>query len=209
MAATPQRLNRLADHILLPDRLVTGVDVICEYGYHHSADDRTSFRSRLPSAELIRSDRDRAPELARDLDAQRGGAGLTRSDVIPTSDPFGYEFRVHLFARNRNLNKALEHEPGSSGHRRHMTTAWRENLILEKFFGNTLDRSPFRWGPGRRSEVETAQDPDVVFVSRAGAHLITWVSEGQLRVLMLALFAALVACDVFCFTLSRPESPPG
>jgi hypothetical protein len=208
IAATPLRLNRLADHLPLPDRLATGVDAICEYGYRHSVDDRTLFQSRLSSAELMRSDRDRAPDLALDLDASRGRGGIAQSDISPTSDPFGYEIRVHLFARNRNLNKSLEHEPGSPGHRRHMTTAWRENLILENFFGSTLDQSSFRWGPRQRKETEGAQDPDVFFVSRAGAHLITRVSEGQLRTLMLALFAALVACDVFGARRSRPGSLP-
>jgi len=208
MAATPQRLNRIADHLPLPDRLATGVDTICEYGYRHSVDDRTLFRSRLTLAELMRSDRDRALDLALDLDASRGRGGFTRSGISPTSDPFGYEIRIHLFARNRNLHKALAREPGSSGHRRHMTTAWRENLILENFFGSTLEQSAFRWGPLRRKETEAAQDPDVFFVSRAGAHLITRVSEGQLRTLMLALFAALVACAVFGATRFRPGSPP-
>jgi len=208
MAATPQRLNHVADHLPLPDRPATGVDVICEYGYHHSVDDRTLFRSRLSSAELVRSDRDRALDLALDLDASRGRGGFTRSGISPTSDPFGYEIRIHLFARNRNLHKALAREPGSSGQRRHMTTAWRENLILENFFGSTLEQTTYRWGPRRRKETEAAQDPDVFFVSRVGAHLITRVSEGQLRALMLALFAALVACDVFGATRFRPGSPP-
>ncbi|MCW8985120.1 MAG: VanZ family protein [Thermoanaerobaculales bacterium] len=209
MAATPQRLNRLAACIPMPDRLTTGVDAICEYGNRYSADDRTLFRSRLSREELQSSDQNRAADLARDLDASRGRGGLKGSGISPTTDPFGYEVRIHLFARNRNLNKALEHEPGSDGHRRHMTTAWRENLILEKFFGSTLGQSSFRWGPRRRNEVEAAQDPDVTFVSRAGAHLITRVSEGQLRALMLALFAALGACGVFGSTRSRPESPTG
>jgi hypothetical protein len=88
-----------------------------------------------------------------------------------------------------------------------MTTAWRENLILEKFFASTLEQSAFRWAPERRNAVEAAQDPDVFFLSRAGAHLITRVSEGRLRALLLALFAALVACDVFCSSRSRPGSP--
>jgi hypothetical protein len=208
MAATPQRLNRVADHLPLPDRLATGVDAICEYGYRHSVDDRTFFRSRLSLAELMRSDRDRAPDVARDLDASRGRGGFTRSGSSPASDPFGYEIRIHLFARNRNLRKALAREPGSSGHRRHMTTAWRENLVLENFFSSTLEQSSFRWGPRRKKEIESAQDPDVFFVSRVGAHLITRVSEGQLRALMLALFAALMACDVFGATRFRPGSPP-
>jgi hypothetical protein len=207
MAATPQRLSRLSDRFTLPDRLTSGVDAICEYGYRHSADERTFFRSRLPSTELIRCDRERAPQLALELDASRTRRGFSRRDVSPISDPFGYELRIHLFARNRNLNEALKLEPGSSDHRRHMTTAWRENLILEKFFGRTLERSSFKWGPRRRTEVEAAQDPDASFVSRAGAHLITRVSEGRLRALMLALFAALVLCDVLCATRSRPGSP--
>jgi hypothetical protein len=208
MAATPQLLNRLADHLQLPDRLATGVDAICEYGYRHSADHRTTFRSRLSTCELMRSDRDRAADLARELDASRGSGGLTRSDISPINDPFGYEIRVHLFARNRNLNNAHDHEPGSLGHHRNMTTAWRENLILENFFGSTLEQSSFGWGPLRRQEIEAAQDPGVLFVSRAGAHLITRFSEGQLRALLLALFAALVACDAFGVTRSRPVSRP-
>jgi len=208
MAATPQRLHRIANHLSLPDRLATGVDAICEYGFLHSADDRTLFRSRLSSGELLRSDRDRAPILAHDLDASRGGSDLAQSRISPARDPFAYEIRIHVFARNRNLHKALAREPGSSGYRRHMTTAWRENLILENFFGNTLEQSTYRWGPRRRKEAEAAQDPEVVFVSRAAAHLITRFSEGQLRALLLALFGALVACDVFFSTRSRPGSQP-
>lgn len=208
MAATPQRLNRIADHVPLPDRLATGVDTICEYGFRHFVDERTLFRSRLSLAELFRSDRDRARDVARDLDASRGRGGFTQLGISPTSDPFGYEIRVHLFARSRNLNKALAHEPGSSDYRRQMTAAWRENLILESFFGNTLEQSSYRWGPGRRNEVKTAQDPGEFFVSQAGVHLITAVSEGQLRILMLALFAVLVSCDVLLATRSRPGSQP-
>jgi hypothetical protein len=88
-----------------------------------------------------------------------------------------------------------------------MTTAWRENLILEDFFSSTLEHSSYRWDPSRRAEVEAAQDPEEFFVSRAGAHLITRVSEGQLRALMVMLFAALVACDLFVVTRSRRGSP--
>jgi hypothetical protein len=199
-AVTPQRLNHLAEHLPLPDRLATGVDAICEYGYRHSVDDRTFFRSRMSVEELVRSDRDRAADLARDLKASRGRGGLTRSNISPVADPFGYEIRVHLFARNRNLDEALVREPGSRDHRRLMTTAWRENLILESFFGDTLQQSSYRWSPRRRHEIEEAQDPDEIFVSRAGAHLITAISEVRLRALMLMLLAALVACDLFVAT---------
>ena len=208
MAATPQRLNRIADHVPLPDRLANGVEVICEYGFLHVVDERTLFRSRLSSDELPRSDRERAPDVARDLEASRGSGGIARSGISPILDALSYEFRIHLFARNRNMQKAQAREPGSPNRRRHMTTAWRENLILETFFGNTLEHSTSRWGSSRRIEAEAAQDPDEFFVSLVGAHLITTVSEGQLRTLLLALFTALVVCDVFGSTRSRPGSQP-
>ena len=208
MAATPQRLNRIADHVPLPDRLANGVDVICEYGFLHVVDERTLFRSRLTSDELLRSDRERAPDVARNLEASRGRGGVTKPDMNPVRDPFGYEFRIHLFARNRNMRKAHAREPGSPDHRRHMTAAWRENLILETFFGNTFEHSTSQWGSSRRIEAEAAQDPDEFFVSQVGANLITVVREGQLRTLLLALFTALVVCDVFGATRSRPGSQP-
>ena len=208
MAATPQRLNRIADHVPLPDRLANGVDVICEYGFLHVVDERTLFRSRLSSDELLRSDRERAPDVARDLEASRGSGGIARSVISPIHDALSYEFRIHLFARNRNMQKAHAREPGSPNRRRHMTTAWRENLILETFFSNTLEHSTSRWGPRPRIEAEAAQDPDEFFVSLVGAHLITTVSEGQLRTLLLALFTALVVGDVFGATRSRPGSQP-
>ena len=208
MAATPQRLARLVDHVPLPTRLATGADAICEYGHRHTANDRTVFLSRLSLDELARSDLDRATEVAAELNASRGADGLSRAAISPVEDPFGYEIRVHLFARNRNLAKALVHQPGSPDRRRQMTTAWRQNLILEDFFGSTLAQSSYRWGPRRRREIEAGQDPDQFFVSRAGAHLITRVSEGRLRAQMLALFAFFAACDFLIAIRFRSGSPP-
>jgi hypothetical protein len=209
MAATPQRLTRLSNQVPLLARLATGGDALCEYGYRHTVDDRTVFRSRLSLEDLARSDRELASRVAEELEASRGAGGLSRAGIAPVDDPFGYEIRVHLFARNRNLTKALALEPESPDFQMHMTTAWRQNVILENFFGGTLGRSSYRWGPRRRREVEAAQDPDEFFASRVGAHLITGVSEGQLRTLMSILFVFFVACDLLLATpRSRPGSPP-
>jgi hypothetical protein len=208
MAVTPQRLARLAEHLPLPHRLATGTDAICEYGHHHVVDERTAFRSRLPADELARSDQDRASEVAAELDANRGRGGLSSISISPVDDPFAYEIRVHLFARNRNLNRARDHEPGSSDHSRLMTTAWRQNLILESYFGNTLEHSSFRWMPRLRGRVEAAQNPESVFVSRAAAHLITGVSEGRLRALMAALLTALIVSEILLVIRSQQAPRP-
>jgi hypothetical protein len=207
LTATPQRLSRIARYVPLPSRLTTGSDAICEYGYRHAAGERTVFRSRLPHDRLLASDRRRAVEVARELDAARGGGGPAMMKVSPVDDPFGYEIRVHLFARNRNLNRARDHDPGSPDHRRFMTATWRENLILETFFANTLERSSLRWKPRLRRKVETAQDPEAFYISRVGRHLVTGIGEGRLRALMLALFAVLVAGEVFITARGRRRSP--
>lgn len=208
LAATPQRLARLADHIPVPRRLATGTDAICEYGYRYAVNHNTFCQSRLSIEDLKRFDRDRATEIAAELDASRDGDGRSRGTVSPVEDPFGYEMRIHLFARNRNLQRARGQEAGSPDHRRLMTTAWRQNLILETYFGNTLEKSSRRWGRNRRIEVESAQDPEALFVSRVASHLITRISEDLLRALMLALLAFLVACDFVTPRRPRPGSPP-
>lgn len=207
-AATPQRLARLANHVPLPQRLASGTDAICEYGYRHAVDDLTVFRSRMPLAALSESDNSRSAEVARQLDAARSFRGPSKIIISPVDDPFAYEARVHVFARNRNLHRARKHEPGTVDHRQLMTTAWRQNLILEGFFANTLKESSYGWGPRVRAEVEDAQEPEAFFISRVGAHLITRLSEGQLRCLMVVLFAVLAACDVLFSRRSRQEAQP-
>ena len=208
LAATPQRLAGLSKHISLPQRLKTGTDAICEYGYRHTVDDRTTFRSRLSLDELAKTDALRATDVAGHIELSRTVRGPSRIAFSPVDDPFAYEFQVHLFARNRNLHRARKREPGSAAHQRFMTTAWRQNLILENFFSSTLSRSSYGWRPRARAKVEGAQDPGAFFVSRVAAHLITRLSEGQLRGLMVVVFFALVACDIALARRSRPEAPP-
>ena len=89
-----------------------------------------------------------------------------------------------------------------------MTVAAREDRILSKVFGATLNRSIFGWSDGQRAVVEAAQDAEAHYVSRVASHLITRVSEHQLRALMLAVFSALVVADRFLAPrISRSRLP--
>ncbi len=86
-----------------------------------------------------------------------------------------------------------------------MTVAAREHQILTQIFGDTLERSIFRWSDGQRSAVDAVQDFDRRFVSKVAGHLITRISEPMFRELMLAVLIALVVADV---VLGRRISPP-
>ncbi len=208
LSATPQRVARIAEFLPIPSRLAMGHEAICEYGYFHVVDELTAFRSRLSAQDLATSDSQRSTDITHYLDAPRPADASPRETASPVTDPFLYEFRVHLFARNRNFNRARTADQASDIYRRRMTIAWRENLILETSFGRTLTRAARRWDPNRRRSVEAEQDPDQQFVSRVGGHLITTFSEVQLRALMLTLLTVFVVCDLSIATRPPRAAPP-
>jgi len=196
LSATPARTARLAEYLPGLANPASGTDAICEYGHLHTLDYLTEYRSRLTLAELAHADAATAPEVAALLDASRHAYGDFLKRVSPVEDPFAYEARVHLFARDRNHGEARKLSPGTPARRERMTIAFRENLILEAVFGSTLEHSSYRWPERRRAQIEDEQDQEADFVSKVGSHLITAVSENQLRALMLTLFVALLACDL-------------
>lgn len=202
-AATPQRLAALSHTLPVLAPLADSNDVICEYGFFHRLDAKTSFRSRLSRSELAFQDDRRSAEAAAKLDRSDGRYGAFQRSVTPVSDPFSYEARIHVFARNRNLAEARRSPARSRQHRRAMTVAAREHQILTKIFGDTLERSIFRWSDGRRSAVDAAQDADAPFVSNVARHLITGIREPTLRALMFAVLTALIVAD---FVLGRVVS---
>jgi len=212
LAATPRRVNRLAELIPALEHLGSEDEAMSEYGHLHRLDKLTSFRSRLSLGALARADRSRAGEVAAALDASRRNYGDFLRRTSPGVDPFTYEARVHLFARDSSAAQARKLTPGSPAFRELMTTAFRENLILEQIFGATLASSSYPWPPPHRAEIEGAQNQTSVFVSKVGAHVITAVSEGQIRALLVGVLIALVICDLALgYSVTRrspPESPP-
>jgi hypothetical protein len=209
VVSTPQRLAHAPQffhQVVIPK---VGNDVISEYGHLHRLDDRTLFRSRLTLDALAREDAARASEVAAILDASRRHYGRWIHTYPVVDDPFTYEARVHLFARDRHLARARKLTPKSPDYRDAMTTAVRENLILERFFGATLKHSSYVWPPRKRLAFEAAHDAEAEFVSAVAAHLITWVGEKTLRALCLGALVALLICDVLLGRRAATRSPPG
>jgi len=203
LSATPTRIDRLTPFFPGLANAAGNTDAICEYGDRHRLDSTTSFRSRLTLTELAREDATSSAAVATLLDQSRGAYETFLNEVSPVSDPFSYEARVHLFARDRNLARARKLAPDSTAYNDRMTVAFRENLILERYFGETLARSSFAWRKGLREKAANAQNQDAAFISNVAEHLITAVSESQLRVLMLIALYTLIVCD---FLLRRSSN---
>jgi len=100
-----------------------------------------AFDSRFTPAELDTDARDRA-------DAWRAAPPLVRPPRFSREDQYATEGLQHVQARNT----AWEHGDAF--------TAWRENLILERYFAPVLDapsyvsKSGHRWGPEHRADAE-------------------------------------------------------
>lgn len=195
LANTPQRVAWYAPRLPGCDHLLSTTNPMAEYGNRHTAPGIGVFNSRLTLAELRAEDTKRAGEVAAHLDEFRQRYDEFLDTWPVAADPFTYEVRIHLFARNRNLGKARE--AGFQGvlAREQLTTAWYENLLLEYVFGATLDHSSYRWRPDLRRRIEAEHDPDAAFESAVGAHLITFASERQLLGGLLAGIVLLVLAD--------------
>jgi hypothetical protein len=198
LSATPSRIDRLAQRLDWLSPLATSNDVMAEYGYRHVDPRIGTFKSRFTIEQLHRLDRRQAAAVAEAL-RQFKGPGSYQSFLETYSAaraPFTHEFRVHLFARNRNLAQALA-EPEDPDYRKRMNTVYRENQILESYFPTTLKQSGRRFGNQRRlvlAKIELLEEP---FVSQVSVHLLTRFSELQMQTGVLLLLGLLLGLDVW------------
>ena len=167
--------------------------VMTEYGYRYDDPEIGTFFSRMTLKRLREQDEQRCCEAAAILDQpHKYGEFLSRH--TPTSDPFLHEVRVHLFRRDHYRNVAWKYanEPEKYGY--HNTVAFRENQILEKYFGETLHRSAFAWTPADAAALGKKIDPSLRYKSEVSADLLTGFTELQM---WSAALLALVVLGIF------------
>lgn len=191
---TPARIEWYTEHVGWLAPLRHNPAVMLEYGHLHSDPRIGSFRSRLARSTLIRTDAERGREVAAILDryptADHYEAFLER--YRPGNEPFLHEVRVHLFRRDRHLEKATEAEPGSGVWRHHLTVALGEQRILEMYFPNTLRHSGYRLDSVTRRRIEAGAIPGTRYQSGVSRALVTDVGEPTvLTVLALVLVSIL------------------
>lgn len=177
---------------------------MAEYGHLHVVPAIGAFKSRLQQAELVEEDRRRGTEVATIIDRYpEKDYWNFINEHLGFRDPLLYESRVHIFSRNRHIRKARESTPGSASERHHLTVAYRENQVLERFFGTTLHYSVFSLPEAMLATLETAHDPDQAFASKTGSHLITKFSEPALRSILLSLAVLFIVLDIIIGVLDR------
>ena len=171
--------------------------MMAEYGYRHHDPEVGVFFSRFRRDDLRSLDRARAEEAAARLDEFRDPARYEEflRTWTPVTDPFTHEARVHLFRRDQNAERAWAMRGDPEALRGHATVAWRENRLLELYFGNTLRLSGCVL-PERASRLlDEHHDPARPYTSPVSASLITRLTERQVREAFLAGVLALFLAE--------------
>jgi hypothetical protein len=186
---TPERVGWYATRIPFMSFLLDSKSTMVDYGYRYLDPEIGIFQSRFSREQLEQLDRQRGVEVASILDRYIGGEGYDAFQNIYSvpRDAYVHEAGVHLFRRNRYLERARAEEEERA---RHSTVALGENQVLEKYFPTTMQHSKHRWAPETRTYVDGYALKDKEYISYVSWGLLTRFGERQA---LLAFAAAVVA----------------
>ncbi|NOZ69024.1 MAG: VanZ family protein [Deferribacteres bacterium] len=133
-----------------------GEEVMTEFGYAHKDPEIGTFYSRLTIGELREHDMKSSStynKLPVDEITSLEDYETLRRTYTRVTDPFMYEFLQHIIERDLSLDEFLR-----SGNQKSGLTAFKENLILEKYFGSTLRYFNAVWSREKRDHFKDSQD---------------------------------------------------
>ncbi len=166
-----------------------------DYGHLYADPEIGRFRSRSSPDELAALDARHGAEVAAILDRlAKAGYAQLQQEYPPSRAPFVYEAVGHLFFRRILAGRARKQsDPAAAA--RLATAAYRENLILERYFPQSLALSNASLPPAKRRRLEELHQPRAEFDSQASEWLLTSFSEAQARWLLLVILAVLIIAE--------------
>jgi len=106
-----------------------------------------------------------------------------------------HELRVHIFRRDTYFNKGKS-ASNLGDKNAFFFIAYKENLILEKYFGHSIEKSVYRWNEDALQELETSIDKSEYYDSPVSANLFTSFSEKTTWFSILALISFFVIINL-------------
>jgi hypothetical protein len=129
-----------------------------EFTQKHSNPELGVFYSRLSLEGLEKEDSERPDHWAGILrEWKEKEYALFLREHHPLLHPFLYEMRVHIFRRDRRLEEA-EKAKDEKSRREALFVAYKENMILDRYFGRTLERSSYKWSPEKKAGIAALVD---------------------------------------------------
>ncbi len=191
---TPPRVARYAERIPWLSFLARE-EPMSEFTRRHKDPEIGVFFSRLTLAQLLQEDTEKGEEYGRIL---RQWKDRSYADFLSQHHPllhaFLYEMRVHIFRRDRWLEEALKAKKERT-RARAFHVAVKENFLLEKYFGRTLEKSSYRWDPEEKAKFAAQADEKRPYRSPVSAGLFH-ISETTLWLGLWTFLAGLAAWNI-------------
>jgi hypothetical protein len=203
LSNTPQRVKKYTK--ILP--FLSGLErqeAMSEFKFMHRDEDIGIFYSRLTLEELKNIDKFRASEFGGILRHWQDKEYAKYLRIFPGSvTPFLHEIRVHIFRRDKRLERALASDDGIV-QKENFLIAYKENLILEKYFGKTLENSPYSWDESIKAQVLAPIDAATPYESPVSAGVWATVNERLTWVIIAACLLTLLAINLYLSRISIP-----
>jgi len=129
-------------------------------------------------------------------------------NVHPPDYTFLYEMRIHIFRRDRKTAEAAAAaEAAKKSEARWIS--FKENLILEKYFGQTLQKSGYTWDASKTREMEALVDKSLPYASPVSRDILVWLTEKILWVFIIVIVGVLGFWNlIFSIRKKRIKSAP-
>ena len=202
---TPQLVDIYTRHIPWLSYLQKE-EPMSEFGYKHNDPEIGVFYSRMNPTKLRKTDNQRGEECAKVLNES---VNINYRQFIkeynPISNPFMHELRVHIFRRDTYFKKARS-ASDSNEKKEFYFIAYKENHILEKYYGNTTRKSVYSWDEKQIKEVEELIDKSKFYKSPVSANLFTSFSVKAMWIAIIAIISILIAINMVIFLKEKRKS---
>ncbi len=170
-------------------------EVMNQFNLKHKDPEIGTFYSRLTIEDLLSIDQINAHEYGQVLHDWKDKSYSEYLRAHPgIGMPMLYEIRVHIFRRDKRYERALQTEDKKQK-RQNLFIAFKENEILEKYFGHTLKESPYAWSKEFAAQVEAQIDKEISYKSPVSASFFSPKSEKQLWIIILIFLILLFAAN--------------
>jgi VanZ family protein len=192
---TPHRVGVYAN--LIPGLSFLQREEMSEFGYKHKDPEIGQFYSRLSVKSLRKIDSRENKENSRILNRNRKTEYRKfLQQYNPHSNPFLHELRVHLFRRDTYFQKAKEEERERPKKESYFI-AYKENVILQKYFTQTTKNSPYWWSEERVDSIKRNIDTHETYTSAVSAGLFTTFTEGTQWIVIFIVLLLLTFLNIY------------
>ncbi len=171
-----------------------------EFGYKLTDADIGVFYSRMNKKQLEKIDKQKGGEYSRLLNKS---VNMNYEQFLreynPISNPFLHELRIHVFRRDTYFDRGNK-TSDLNEKKEFYSIAYKENLILEKYFRQSIKKSVYAWDENSIKKTEAFIDKNIHYESPVSANLITSLSEKAVWVTILSLIFFMILTNlIFAF----------